>query len=61
MPYIISCVSSTVDHVIDTINQVSSGAESADPANLLANLKSSLVDVGTVEDSSAVRYQVTDR
>ncbi|XP_064390864.1 ras GTPase-activating-like protein IQGAP1 isoform X3 [Halichondria panicea] len=47
----------SVDHVIDTINQVSSGAESANPADLLANLKSSLVDVGTVEDSSAVRYQ----
>ena len=49
---------STVDCVIDTINQLSSTADSADPADLLTNLKSALVDVGPIEDSSSSRYQV---
>ncbi len=48
-----------MDRVIDSINEFSSSAESADPVNFLVNLKSSLVDVGTVEESSAAKYQVT--
>ncbi len=47
-----------MDRVIDNINELATSAESTDPVDFLANLKSSLVDVGEVEESSVTRYQV---